>query len=191
MERPEPVFIGFFPKHTEPGALLKQPGIEEICSVSECMSQGPKNWVERWRHNTMTWLYDTEAAAVQMTVGEVGRCDLYAYRVFPVLFDGADETPVPMPVVDEPSLGDYEFLGYDVVENIIGGPGGCSPLSCNGGCEVFRVNRYCLLDDLDYAWETCARIATEAAQEGAWEPGPYYLVEVLRKRRAPAGKARK
>ena len=191
MEHPAPIFIGYFPKHTEPGSLLQAPGVEEICSVSECISGGPEGWMNAWLHNE-TWMFDREERAVLMVADELVHYDLYAYRLFPVRFDDREVTPIEVPRTAEERLDEYEFLGYDIVEDRVyqtsprsdgPGPYECSPLSCNYGYKRFCVNRHCLLDGLDYAWETCARIAAEAKEHGSWEPGPYLLMEVHRKRR--------
>lgn len=81
-------------------------------------------------------------------------------------------------------LSGYEFLGYDPVSREEGDANFCcSPLSCNRGFESYPVNRCCLLDDLDAAWRITSEIARGANEKGSWEPGPYYLCEVYRKRK--------
>jgi len=54
----------------------------------------------------------------------------------------------------------------------------CSPLSCNLMALEVAVTRHCLVDDLEAARELARRFSVEEP-----EPGPYYVVEVLR---APA-----
>jgi hypothetical protein len=73
-------------------------------------------------------------------------------------------------------------LGYDVM-SIQGNymDFGCSPLSCNGLAREIRVNGHCLIDDLHEAVRLAQRFDVEQP-----EPGPYYVVQVLR-RPPPAG----
>ena len=39
------------------------PGVAEICNVSECFAKSPPDWIDYWRHNTDTWLFDSAEAA--------------------------------------------------------------------------------------------------------------------------------
>ena len=81
--------IGYFPKRIVPRPeWLKAPGVLDICSVSECISPGPENWINHWRHNDM-WMYDTEEIA-RSIVGERHEntvVDMFAYRIMPRLFE--------------------------------------------------------------------------------------------------------
>ena len=45
------------------------PGVEEICSVSECFAKSPPDWVDKWVHNTETWIVRHTGGGV------VGRAD--------------------------------------------------------------------------------------------------------------------
>jgi hypothetical protein len=65
-------------------------------------------------------------------------------------------------------------LGYDVVSRSLGSNFECSPLSCNSAAEEIEVNGYCLIDRLEAAVE-----AARTFSSGNWEPGPYYVLEVL------------
>jgi len=64
-----------------------------------------------------------------------------------------------------------------------------SPLWCNGWWSKVAVNRYCLLDEVEEAFRL-ARHFSDGHQEkpgsyvGPAEPGPYFVVEVLRRRLA-------
>lgn len=66
-------------------------------------------------------------------------------------------------------------IGYDVVSRSGGHLFECSPLSCNGGWQQFAVNEFCLFASLPEA----LRGAVTFSGPG-WEPGPYFVVEVLR-----------
>ena len=185
MSRPDPILIGFFPKKTaRPDAWFGKTSVEEVCSVSNCISCGPDNWMDLWKHN-MTWrLFDTEAAAWEIAGQDRRAYDMYAYRLFPVVFDGSEVSPVAAEATAAGDLSEYDFLGYDPVSREEGASEfGHSPLSCNKGFDQYQVNRFCLLDDLNAAWRITAEIARDAREKHSWEPGPYYLCEVHRKRK--------
>ena len=185
------VLIGYLPKrfvagNGEDGPEL--PGVEEIASVSECISTSPPDWVDRWRHNTDTGLFDTPPPAWSVVPeAERERYRLYAYRLLPVLFhDSGTETEHPLPALTAVPIPDgFSCLGYDAV---VRDPGrmeggnhlvpsfGCSPLSCNYMAAEYPVNRYCLVDELDTAIPMARDFAT-----GNCEPGAYCVVEVWRR----------
>ena len=174
----ELVLIGYFPKKVAARPeSLRVPRVEEICSVSECISPGPKGWVEKWLHNEM-WLFDTEALALQV-VPDDARSDftLFAYKMLPALFDKGTGAEFRIPrIAVEPLPQDYAMLGYDAVSRSSGNKFECSPLSCNGMAQAVATNRHCLLGALDAALS-----AAKSFSLGACEPGPYCVIEVWRK----------
>lgn len=103
---------------------------------------------------------------------------LPAYRMFPVQFDESHQQPFEIPpllVVPLPSS--FERLGFDIVSRCDSGFE-CSPLSCNHMAAEVSVNYYCLVNDVDIAFQ----LESEFEAAGC-EPGPYYVVEVWRQRR--------
>jgi hypothetical protein len=183
MEKPEAIFIGFFPKKTHrPPAPLEKSTVEEFCSVSEHISKGPDGWIDRWQHNLTWWLFDTETAAWGVTGEDREAYDMYAYKLVPLVFDGTAETRIAVQTTATESLVDYRFLGYDIVSRSTGTSFECSPLSCNYGYQQYPVNRCCLIDDFREAWRIAREMARASREKHAWEPGPYYLVEVYRRR---------
>ena len=185
------VLIGYLPKcfvaATGEDDAPAYPGVDEICSVSECFSKSPPDSVNHWRHNTETWLFDSAGAARSVVPeAERDRFRLYAYRLLPTLFHASGaETDHPLPELHAlPLPDDFTRLGYDAVVRDPGAmdTGGnvpsffCSPLSCNYMAEEYPVNRYCLVDDLD----TALAMARDFAN-GNCEPGPYCVVEVWRR----------
>ena len=57
------LFAGYFPKRiVRRDPWLAAPHVDEIWSVSECMSKGPRGWIDRWRHNDF-WLFDSVGLA--------------------------------------------------------------------------------------------------------------------------------
>ncbi len=184
------VLLGYFPKHIATREEFIAKGwalneiVDEVCSVSGCLSDGPQDWINKWRHN-FYFLYDSEEAAAEMTLGEQRCFDILAYRVLRRRFDENDETPIDLSAPTVTSMPEsYRRIGFDVIESLqkleCGASIGCSPLSCNGKAGETPVNRYCLIDDFETALETARRFASGRDRV---EPGPYYLFEVYRRPR--------
>ena len=148
----------------------------ELASVSECISPGPANWIDEWRHNN-AFFYESPADA-RSVVPEAGASDyrLYAYRMLTESFGSYDDaTSVDVNVTPAEIDDSFIFAGYDVVSRSYASNFECSPLSCNEmGAEV-PVNEYCLIDRLDEA----IRFAQRCGEEQP-EPGVYYVLEVWR-----------
>ena len=171
-----PVLIGYFPKRRTPAPEeLRTAGTEEICSVSECLAPGPKDWIEAWRHNEHGCFDSPDDA--RDVIGEApGEFQLLAYRLLPVRFRKGSPEPVEVsPSRIAPLSPDFRSLGFDVVSKSASAGFECSPLSCNLMALAVAVNRHCLVDGLDAAEELARRFSLEEP-----EPGPYYVVEVLR-----------
>ena len=183
MNKRESILIGFFPKITaRADAWFSHNSFEEVCSVSNCISAAPADWIKHWKHNTTWWLFDTETIAWSIVENESSTYDMYAYKLFPVIFDGKNESQIKINTTASGNLSAFNFLGYDIVSRESGALCFChSPLSCNRGCDRFPVNRYCLIGDLSKALGIIRIISNEDQGKGAWEPGPYYLCEVYRK----------
>ncbi|RYD83747.1 MAG: hypothetical protein EOP84_07430 [Verrucomicrobiaceae bacterium] len=175
-----PTFIGYFPKRTEKRPdWLSAAGVEEVCSMADCVSSGPDGWLNHWRHNEM-WVYDTPALAWSVVPSETrGEFDLYAYFLFPLHFVEGREEPFQIPALNPAPLdASFHRLGYDLVSRWANSTFEHSPLSCNHLAEEIPVNRFCLIDDA----QTVLRLASEVEAMGA-EPGPYHVVEVWRQTR--------
>lgn len=173
-----PILIGYFPKQTaKKPDWLDVPHVAEVCSVSECVSSGPDGWIDQWRHNAL-WAYDSpELAWSVVPAGREAEFDLYAWRIFPVRFEGGQENPVEMPALSvEPLSSAFVRLGFDAVSRRhLDSNFECSPLSCNHMAKEVAVNHYCLLEtEIEGFRVACDFSRTEP------EPGPYYLVEVWR-----------
>lgn len=176
-----PTLIGYFPKRTlKRPDWLKAADVEEVCSVSTCISEAPGGWIDHWLHNEM-WVYDSPELAWRVVPEAArGEFDLYAYRLFPVAFVRRERRPFLIPPLQvQPLSTSFERIGYDAVSRSCGSTFECSPLSCNQMAEHVPTNRYCLVDDADTAF----RIASES-EDGGCEPGPYYVVEVWRAKHA-------
>ena len=182
----ELLVLGYYPK------LIREPteihnsdmlALEEICCVTACGGyEAPEGWVDHWKHNTDTWLFDSpEAAWSVVPASEREGYRLYAYRLLPTLFhESGLETEHPLPELTAVRIPDgFSRLGFDAVVGHVGKTEGqwnfppsfgCSPLCCNGMAAEYPVNRYCLVDDLDTAirWLATSQPATASPARTAW-----------------------
>ena len=154
------------------------PGVLEICSVSNCISHRPDNWIQSWLHNDFGW-FNTPADAMRIIPeGEADQYRLFAYLLYPQLFrrGKAHEIDLPENVNPEPLPADFRSLGFDAVSRAETTTVGfdCSPLSCNGMAAELPANAHCLFSTLDDASAAATRFSIEQP-----EPGDYYVVEVL------------
>lgn len=158
-------------------------GVVEVCSVSDCLSSRPPDWVQHWTHNR-AWRYSTPEQALATIPSEGEKYDLFPYWVgLRTFIDGAwkDLDPEDLFGADLPALpgGDgpdeCDMLGFDVVCWEQGRDLGCSPLSCNLLARDFAVNSYCLVPDMERALQLVQAFTTEHC-----EPGPYVAVRVAR-----------
>ena len=170
---------GFFVKRIEPVPdAMKTPGVREICSVSNCISAGPENWIESWLHNDLGWFNRIQDALAVIPTGHEAEYRLFAYRLHPELFtdEGRIALALPDNVQPEPIGDEFRTLGFDStnksMDSILGFE--CSPLSCNGMAKEIGANQHCLFATFDAAIGGAERFAVEQP-----EPGDYYVIEVL------------
>jgi hypothetical protein len=180
MNIPEPLLIGYLPKKVaKRPEWLNNPDVEEICSISEHVSELPTNyWLNKILSKHNDWgLFDSEEIALSLFDETSVGFEVFAYRLFPLEFDEGKVTPVELKARLEDDLGNFIFLGFDSA-NEIDHHFDCSALSCTSGATVFPVNRYCLFGDINIAYD-----ATIIFSQGHYEPGPYYILEVYRKKK--------
>ena len=170
------ILIGYFPKKTaKRPEWLEVPHVEEVCSVSDCISSGPDGWIDHWTHNAF-WAYDSPDAAWSVVPANQADFDLYAWRIFPVRFTDEHDEPLELPHLDvAPLPPTFIRLGFDAVSRHLDSTFECSPLSCNSMAQEIPVNRFCLVETESEAF----RVAREFARTEP-EPGPYFLIEVWR-----------
>jgi len=179
------ILIGYFPKKTARHPhWLKVAMVEEICSVSSCISTAPEKWIDHWKHNEM-WVFDSPAWAWSVVPeAERENFEMYAYRIAPVEIAEGKEGVFALPAISpEPLTSDFQSLGFDIVCRSCASSFECSPLSCNHMAEEIPANRFCLLDDF-----TTALGVARGFDEAGCEPGPYCIVEVLRQKRTAGPK---
>ena len=143
-----PILIGYFPKQTVAHPdWLEVSHVEQICSVSDCISSAPDGWIDRWLHNAF-WAYDSPEMAWSVVPEAIrAQFDLYAWHIFPVRFAHGEEQPLEMPdMAVEPLPSSFVRLGFDAVSRHLDSTFECSPLSCNYMAREIAVNRYCLIE---------------------------------------------
>lgn len=160
--------------------FLESASIDDICSVSPCISHDFCEWINLWKHNGY-WMFDSpeiirEIAKSQHLDGS--KLDLFYYEAFEKQYDALSRqwrnfTPESsFPTNITPPL-DPPRLGFDIVSYSLGNSAECSPLSCNHLANGIPVNSHCLLESL-----TDARQLLEAGAFEHSEPGPYRIVAV-------------
>jgi hypothetical protein len=167
---------GYFPKTTAvPPGWMASDRVEEMCSVSQCINSGPDGWIDKWLHNELGF-FNTRSDAVAVTMGDAGSFEIFAYRLLPLRFNEGKAEAVTIPQLQVESLPpNFVTLGFDAVSKSVSSFFECSPLSCNNMAAELPVNRFCLLETLEEAVALAERCSS-----GEGEPGPYYVLEVLR-----------
>jgi len=159
---------------------LKAAGVDDIYSVSGCISEDFIDWLEYWQHNGF-WLFNAPDIMVNIAEEQgvsLNDLSLFFYRVSEKQWH--DEEAVWRPhqpdaafLTDVVVPAHSQVEGYDVVSIYAGNACECSPLSCNGLATTLAVNRHCLLPTYD--------AAKQLLESGAFhhcEPGPYRIFEV-------------
>jgi hypothetical protein len=181
--------IGYLAKYTAKRQGYLPETVEEICSVSCCISKSPAG-----QHPSRMGFCPSETLAQRVICAKPDRAayDLYAYFMLPVAFEDDGEmrdlNHAERDVLAEAENGvgpmppGYVCLGWDFATNSLGWETwplfGCSPLTCNGLAQNIATNRFGLIDDIDRAFAVAGEIVSTPC-----EPGPYYLVQVWRKQR--------
>lgn len=170
---------GYFPKRIVPRPdYIDAPRVREICSVSNCISTGPDDWLDSWLHNEFGWFNSVEDALRVVPSESLGQYRLFAYRVAPQFHRSRARLDISLPadVRPEPISPDFVILGFDAVSRSIDYSDTVehSPLSCNYLASELDVNEFCLFNCLD-----AAVVGADAFSVDQPEPGDYYVVQVL------------
>ena len=195
------IFVGYLPRmimeksglKSESGEIwLSNPIVEEICSISDCISV-IANGDDIWKRNELGF-YDSEEMAINIVPKTIPTYELFGYKLFPFQFDKGKCIEYQFGSKAIENLSQYTSIGFDVISKSSSSFFECSPLSCNHACETFPVNRYCLFENVDEAFKCATQISLEIADakitkrpdgimeyNGTWEPGPYYAFQVYRK----------
>jgi hypothetical protein len=159
---------------------LAAAGVEDIYSVSGCVSRCFADYHDEWKHNGF-WLFDSIDIIRQVASKkaiDLGDAKFFYYEFHERQFDddGHEEAPplADLPFATNISMPETKTLeGFDVVTFNAGAGPECSPLSCNGLAKAHDVNRHCLLASLD---EAISLLRNGAFKNS--EPGPYRIFSV-------------
>jgi hypothetical protein len=170
---------GYFPKKVTPRPEgYDLPGVVDIASVCDCIAKGPEDWIKSWTFNELGFFDDVALAEAVVPESERSQFQVYAYEFLDERFAGGLAEPWTVPPLSCKLPGsEFELLGFDVVSKSITDFFEHSPLSCNGAAKTFMANPHCLFDALGDAVA-----AAKVFSNGDWEPGPYYVARVLRRR---------
>ena len=157
---------------------LKARQVEDIYSVSGCLSEDFADYINFWKHNGY-WFFDSPAiirALARENSIELEGTSLFYYEAYEKEFDGERWRPFG----PEPSLPtnvgpprQRKLEGFDVVTFYAGNAPECSPLSCNGMAQELSTNSHCLFATFAEAEAALSRGAFKDS-----EPGPYRIFSV-------------
>ena len=159
---------------------IKAPGVDDVYSVSGCVSEHFADYIKYWRHNGY-WFFDSpeiiKSLALEHAI-DLRDCKLFYYEIYEEQFNDEKGTWEPF----KPDAGfrtsvaapaRKQLEGYDVVTFSARTSPECSPLSCNKLAEAMEANRHCLFASFDIAK---ARIEGHAFDRS--EPGPFRILAV-------------
>lgn len=172
---------GYMSKRVSPRpGWIKAPNVEDICSVSGCVSKEFAEYINYWKHNGY-WLFNSPRDILEVVIDKgIDICEttMFYYEVFYREF--CEETRQWSQFEPEASFATNveephhrKFVGYDVVTFFVHNSPECSPLSCNGLASNAAVNRHCLLDTFEEAVR-----GLEAGVFDDSEPGPFRIFAV-------------
>ena len=159
---------------------LGAPDVDDIYSVSSCVSEDFADYINYWHHNGY-WLFDSPDVIGQLAKQNAIQLEgtkLFYYEVFENQFNEVAtrwETfgPEPSFALQVKKPGTARLEGYDVVSFNVGTSPECSPLSCNGLANEFGTNRHCLLSSFE-----AAKDGLEKGKFVNCELGPYRIFAV-------------
>lgn len=173
--------IGYMAKLVAPKPdWLKTDQVDEILSVSSCVSTDFADWINYWRHNGF-WFFDSPSVILELSAEyniDLSADRWFYYEAHDMEYDedgGGWRAFEPeksfITAVDPPA--DRQLLGYDIVTFTCGTSAECSPLSCNHLAEHMKVNRQCLMG----SFEEAVNFIDEKSFLDC-EPGPYRILAV-------------
>jgi hypothetical protein len=173
--------IGYMLKKVESKPdWLKAEAVQDIYSLSGCVSEDFADYINYWKHNGY-WLFNSPQVIENLAKSEsidLTGTTLFYYEAYEYEFDEdgkkwseySPEKEFPTEVL-EPS--DKQLEGFDVTTFRANTNPECSPLSCNSLATDIKVNEHCLFNTFQEA--------KEALEKGFFknsEPGPYRIFAV-------------
>lgn len=176
--------IGYMLKNivVPPPDWMNAPSVDLVYSVSNHVSNNFLDYIPYWKHNGW-WMFDSPSVLRDLAAENGIDLNLHAllyYEVFESEYDAEKEAWLP--IAPEKSfrtmveIPEHKILlGYDVVTFSVHTSPECSPLSCNALASEIATNRFCLLDDFQFAHDLAERKVMHDT-----EPGPYRIIAVYR-----------
>lgn len=175
------ISAGYMYKKMEgPPAWLKSKTVQDIYSVSSCISEDFYDWINEWKHNGF-WFFNSSEEMQRIAEEKEISLDnhkLFFYKSSLVEYDPDESTWYEFEIEEtfhtnivSPTKSKLE--GYDLVSFSGGQHCECSPLSCNHLAEDIKVNTHCLIDTYDEI-----ELIIESGILKDCEPGPYRVFEV-------------
>jgi hypothetical protein len=159
---------------------FKATGIDDVYSVSGCMSKDFTDHIPFWEHNGY-WLFNSVESIQPLAAKhsfDLTGYQFFFYEVYELEFDqkgkqwqrfeSEDSLRTEIQTTDRKQLE-----GYDVVTFFARTSPECSPLSCNSLADTLPVNRHCLLGSFDEAKQLIEIGAFDQS-----ETGPYRIFAV-------------
>jgi hypothetical protein len=136
---------------------LKAERVEDIYSVSSCMSNDFADYSTFWKHNGY-WFFDSPEIIKEVSQQnsiELTKTVLFFYEVYELEFNSDKGEwvlilPDPAFTTDVAMPPEKRLEGYDVV-TFGGSKAECSPLSCNSLATDVETNNHCLLASFEQA----------------------------------------
>ena len=158
---------------------LQVPEVEDIYSVSNCISDYFMDYIKFWRHNGY-WFFDNPEIIKELALANgvaVKDLTFFYYEVYEEEFHEEQKAwtsfegeSFPTNVIQPARKA---LHGYDVVTFSVGTIPECSPLSCNHLASEIRTNSHCLLESFEEAKENL-----ESGKFDKGEPGPLRIFAV-------------
>jgi hypothetical protein len=157
---------------------LVAPEVNDIYSVSGCISDMFDDYVDRWKHNGF-WIFDSpeiiKSIAKENSI-DLAETMLFYYEVYEKEFDGSKWQPYgPDPSFETNVVipAEKRLEGFDIVTFYCRNLPEHSPLSCNYMAKEIPTNGHCLLASF---FEAESLITNGTFNDS--EPGPYRIFSV-------------
>jgi hypothetical protein len=158
---------------------LNVPAVNDIYSVSNCISGDFMDYIKFWRYNGY-WLFDSPQIIQELSQENnisLEELTFFYYEVYEQEFDEKLKQwlsfePEAFPTNVLPPI-QKEFQGYDVVTFSARANSECSPLSCNHLASEIKTNSHCLMDTITEVKENL-----ESGKFDNSEPGPFRIFAV-------------
>jgi len=173
--------VGYMAKIIRPAPeALMEAGVNDIYSVSNCISEAFTDYIKFWKHNGY-WFFDSPQIIQQLAQEhsiDLTETKLFYYEVYELEFHQDTKwKPFKQEASVETNifkLNSKKLEGYDVVTFFAGNSPEYSPLSCNGLAKEIKVNSHCLLSSFEDAYQLL-----EQGKFTNSEPGPYRIFSVF------------